>query len=169
MTTDTDQSRTFAPQSSTDEIIARVAKKHLVSPAQITGAQLLHHIVLARCEAIRTIKAEKPWFSLQRIGAAFGGMHHSAVQHHLGGKCRCGHRHESYGRTAGGAVAPSYMPLTPNEFGSVRERFAEGFDTHEIRDQIVFERLANEKPALIHESQIYNALPTEEHEQNIHA
>lgn len=162
MTTDVVNNLRIVPQPTADAIIARVAAAHGLAPTDVKGEKLSHHIVLARCEAIRAIKSEKPWFSLQRIGAAFGGMHHSAVQHHLRGTCRCKQRRAAYGQKAGGTVSPTYTALTPAEFGSVQTRFREGFDTKEIRDQFVLERLSRDQRAFFHESQIYNALPTEE-------
>lgn len=48
--------------------------------------------------------------------------------------------------------------LSESERRSVVERYAEGFDTKEIRDQLVADRLFVRRPAMINEAQIYNAL-----------
>lgn len=55
-------------------------------------------------------------------------------------------------------VLPVLDELTADELAAIPVQFSEGFDTLEIRDQIVARRLFVGEPAMITEGQIANAL-----------
>lgn len=62
------------------EIIAAVAARHGLTPAQLTGPQRVAPVVAARHEAMAEAHATGRW-TMGQIGRAFGDRDHTTIAH----------------------------------------------------------------------------------------
>ena len=65
----------------TSSIIARVAAKYGLTPADLAGESRLRRVAYARHEAIWTVRQARPHLSLPALGRIFGGRDHSTIHY----------------------------------------------------------------------------------------
>lgn len=59
-------------QPTARDIIARVARQHRLTTADIVGSSRLLPIVEARCDAIAAVRQERPMLTMGQLGRIFG-------------------------------------------------------------------------------------------------
>lgn len=75
--------RVVTPQSSMLDVVRTVATLHGVAVSDILGKSRFRHIVEARHDALRAVRARYPKFSSTQIGRLFN-LDHSTVLYALG-------------------------------------------------------------------------------------
>ena len=75
------------PQDASRRLIAAIASKHGLTAGDLTGPNRRRHVVVARYEAIKAVKAAHPQLSYPQLGRLFN-RDHSTCLYAMGGLAR---------------------------------------------------------------------------------